>query len=296
MKKIFLLILALIIFGSFFAQENIQVKLKEKKFYTNEATAFVVEIPEAEYKTIIKAWAKYLKGNLKEKVIIENGEVSINNKFIPKIANDSIDINSYIKEYDGHIVLAVSFKLKGKYISEDSDEEVFYPTKNYVRNFAVNQYRKAVKEVLKTENDKFLKLDSDLKMLIQENDGLIEIIKQSEREIINSKDLIALNEMDMSSKVLQIQTQKEVVYKLINTPGDEQKEAKKVLKHIESDFKKLQKKNKSLYNKIVTLETKIRETRRKIEYNEKEQKFIKLDKEDQEYIVRKIEKKINRIK
>ena len=44
-------------------------------------------------------------------------------KFIPKVSNDSLDINSYIKEYDGHIVLSVAFRVNGTYISDDSDEE-----------------------------------------------------------------------------------------------------------------------------------------------------------------------------
>jgi len=296
MKKIYFLILALVSFNVLFSQEDIRVHIKDKKFYDNEAIAFVVEIPQAEYKTVIKSWSKYLKDSPKEKVIVENGEVSIKNKFIPKIANDSIDIISYIKEYDGHIVLAVAFKLKGKYISDASDEEVYYPTKNYVRRFAVEQYKKVVKDELKAEKAKYTKLETDLNMLIQANDKYHDIIKQSEREILNTKDQITLNEMDMSSKVLQIQTQKEVVYRLVNTPGDEQKEAKKILRQIEADFKKMQNKNKNLHNKIDNLEAKIRQAKRDIEKNEKEQKFIKLDKEDQEYKVRKIKKKLEGIK
>lgn len=295
MKNIFLLF-SLFVLNFGFSQETIKVKIKEKKFYDNNAIAFVVEIPQAEYKPIVKAWVKYLKSSLKEKIIIENGEVSITSKFIPKIANDSLDIISYIKEYDGHIILAASFKLRGKYISENSEEDVFYPTKNYVRNFAVEQYRKVVKDELRIERNKFSKLEADYNYLINANDRYIETIKESKREIIDIKDKIALNEIDMSSKVLQIQTQKEVVYRLVNTAGDEQKEAKKILKQIEGDFKKLQNRNKSLHNKIVNLETKIRQTNRTIENNEKEQKFIKLDKEDQEYIVRKIQKKLDRIK
>lgn len=295
MRNLILLFIATSFFGTISAQEEIKVLLKDKKFYDEEATAFVVEIPQAEYNTVLKSWIKYLKDSPKEKVIVENAEVSINKKFIPKIANDSIDINSYVKEYDGHIVLAVSFYLQGKYISDKSEEEIYYPTKNYVRNFAVEQYQKAVKEELKEETKKFEKMESELNSLIQANDKYIDEIKQAKREILTNKDLITLNEMDQSSKVLQIQTQKEIVYRLINTPGDEQKEAKKNLKKIEAEFNKMQNKNKSFHNKILNLETSIRQNERNIENNEKEQKFIKLEKDDQEYIVRKIQKKLDRI-
>lgn len=284
------------LFGNVLAQEDIRVLLKDKKFYDEKATAFVVEIPQAEYNAVLKSWTKYLKENPKEKVIVENAEVSIAKKFIPKIANDSLDINSYVKEYDGHIVLAVSFNLRGEYISDRSDEEIFYPTKNYVRDFAVEQYQNAVKDELKEETKKYEKMESDLNSLIHANDNYIDIIKQAKREILTNKDLITLNEMDQSSKVLQIQTQKEIVYRLVNTPGDEQKEAKKNLKKIEGDFTKMQNKSKTYHNKILSLETKIRQNNRNIENNEKEQKFIKLDKDDQEYMVRKIQKKLDRIK
>jgi hypothetical protein len=296
MRNLIIIFITTLLFGNISAQEDIRVLLKEKKFYDDEATAFVVEIPQAEYNTVLKSWTKFLKDNPKEKVIVENAEVSISKKFIPKIANDSLDINSYIKEYDGHIVLAVSFKLRGKYISESSEEEIFYPTKNYVRNFALAQYKKAVNLELKEEKRTYSKLDTDLNSLIHSNDNYIDAIKQAKREILTNKDLITLNEMDQSSKVLQIQTQKEIVYRLVNTPGDEQKEAKKNLKKIEADFKKMQNKNKTFHNKILSLETKIGVDNRNIENNEKEQKFIKLDKDDQEYMVRKVQKKLDRIK
>lgn len=296
MKNLIVFLITTILWGNISAQEDIIVLLKDKKFYDDEATAFVVEIPQAEYKTVLKAWTKYLKDMPKEKVLVENAEISINKKFIPKIANDSLDINSYVKEYNGHIVLAVSFKLRGKYISKNSEEEVFYPTKNFVRDFAVEQYQEAVKDELKEETRKHDKLDADLNVLIRANDNFIDEIKQAKREILTNKDLITLNEMDQSSKVLQIQTQKEIVYRLVNTPGDEQKEATKNLRKIEGDFKKMQNKSKSFHNKILSLETKIRVNKRAIENNEKEQKFIKLDKDDQEYKVRKVQKKLDGIK
>ena len=144
MKHSIAIFISFLLLGNISAQEDIRVLLKDKKFFDEEATAFVVEIPQAEYNTVLKSWTKHLKNSPKEKVLVENAEVAINKKFIPKIANDSLDINSYVKEYDGHIVLAVSFKMRDHYISEDSDEEVFYPAKNYVRNFAVEQYKKAV--------------------------------------------------------------------------------------------------------------------------------------------------------
>lgn len=296
MKKSIIIILALLTYSISFAQEDIVVKIKDKKFYDNEAVAYVVEIPQAKYKDVERAWPKYLKDNLKEKVISEDGQFSIYGKYLPKIANDSLDINSFIKEYEGQIVLAVSFRLNGKYISDDSDEEIHYPTKAYVRKFAVEQYQDAVKDELNEEQKKFDALDSDLKSLIKANDNYRDAIKQHKRDINTNKDLITLNEMDQSSKVLQIQAQKELIYKLVNAVGDEQKDAEKKLKEMEREFKQLQNKKDALANKIDNLESQIRKKEREIADNEKNQKILRLEKDDQEYMVRKIEKKLERIK
>lgn len=295
MKRYILLILLAFFFNVGFAQEEITVKIKDKKFYDNEAIAYVVEIPQAKYKDVERAWPKYLKDNMKEKVLEENGQFMILNKHLPKISNDSINVNSYLKEYAGHVILAVSFKLNGKFISDDSDDEVHYPTKEYVRNFAVVQYQSTVKDELNEEKKKFEALESDLKALINANDNDRDAIKQHKRDINTNKDQITLNEMDQSSKVLQIQAQKELVYKLVNSIGDEQKDAEKKLKEIERDFKQLQNKKDALANKIDNLEAQIRKKEREIIDNEKNQKLLRLEKDDQEYIVRKVAKKLERI-
>lgn len=294
-NSIILLFLSFFVANTTFAQEDIRVKIKDKKFYDNEAIAYVVEIPQAKYKDIERAWPKYLKDSPKEKVLEENGQFTIYKKYLPKIANDSLDINSFIKEYEGQIVLAVSFKLKGNYISDDSDEEVHFPAKAYVRKFAVEQYQKAVKDELNEEQKKFDKQAADLKTLISINDNFVDAIKQHKRDINTNKDQITLNEMDQSSKVLQIQAQKELIYKLVNSVGDEQKDAEKKLREMERDFKQLQNKKDALANKIDNIQAQIRKKEREIEDNEKNQKILRLEKDDQEYIVRKVAKKLERI-
>lgn len=296
MKKYIFTTLLVLIGFQLFAQEEIKVKLKDKKFYDTEAIAYVVEIPQAEHKTVERAWAKYLKSNRKETVIQENGLFTINKKYLPKISTDSIDITSYIKDYNQHIVLSVAFKLNEKYISDLSDDEIHYPALEYVRNFAVEQYQNAVKKELNEEKKKYTQLENELKALQSTNDKYNDEIVQLKNKIASTEDLVRLNELDQQSKVLQIQAQKEVVYKLTNSPGDEKKDAEKILKEIERDFNKLQSKKKSLLNKVSNMQAQIRSKKRLITENEKEQKLLGLEKDDQEYIYRKVEKKLERIR
>lgn len=296
MKHSIVLVLVLFFFNASFAQEEISVKIKDKKFYDAESIAYVVEIPQATYKDIERAWPKYLKDSPKEKVLEDKGLFSIEKKYLPKISIDSIDINSYIKEYDGHVILAVSFKLNGKYISDDSPDEVHFPTLEYVRAFAVAQYQNAVKDEINAEKKKFEQYQADFNNLVRENDFKQDAIKQAKRDILTNKDLITINELDQSGKIIQIQAQKDLTYKLVNSFGDEQKDAEKKLKEMERDFKQLQNKKDQLNSKIDNLQGQIRSNEREIIENEKKQKLLSLEKDDQEYVLQKLQKKLERIK
>ena len=64
MKYSILILLSILSLNLSFAQEDIRVKIKDKKFYDSEAPAYVVEIPQATFKQIERSWPKYLKNNL----------------------------------------------------------------------------------------------------------------------------------------------------------------------------------------------------------------------------------------
>lgn len=296
MKRTILSLLLVCFLITGYAQEDIRVTIKQKDFAVGNAPAFVVEIPQADFKSIEKAWEKLLKSETKAKVETQDGEIFILNKVYDKISADSIDIFGYVREYDNVCLLSACFRLNGRFISEDSDEELFYPAKKYIRDFAVEQYQIAVKNELNGEQKILKKLNAELARLESAKEGLIKEINAWERSILQKRDAITLNEMDQSDKVLQIQAQKEMILKLANAVGDEQDAAEKTLKSMEKDFKKLQKEHDNFHTQIDNLEASIRGHEKSIESNEKAQKLLKLDIEDQEYKTRKIQNKLDGIK
>ncbi|MEZ4977984.1 MAG: hypothetical protein R2772_01685 [Chitinophagales bacterium] len=293
--KFLLTLFTILATSSLFAQEEISVSLKLKSFALGEVPAFVVFIPQADYQKVIKSWEKYLKDTSKEKPLEKQGEIWMPNASCEKIAAVPLQLYSYIKEYDGEIMLVVAMDLEGNYISKDMDEEVYLPAKKFVRDFAVEAYKEAVKDELKEEEKILKKMEGERNSLMNSKEALVLENNQYERNIIATKDAITLNQLDQSNKVVQLQAQKEFVLKLANAGEEEKEEASKVQKELEKDFKKLQKANESLYQDIDNYELAIRENDIKIAKLGAEIKYIQLDIEDQTYKVRKVGEKLEKI-
>ncbi len=294
MKKLFSLFLFLP-FSFLLAQEDISVLLKDKSFSIGAVPSFVVFIPQASYDQVNKDWEKYLKQATKEKTTVENGEISISNKLYEKISPNPINIYSYVKEYDGEIMLVVAFDLNGEYISREMDEEIYIPTKKYVRDFAVESYQKAVEEELKEEEKALKKLQNQKNSLLNSKESILSSISQYERNIVTSKDAITINQIDQSNKIIQVQAQKDLVLKLANDGQTAQDDAEKILKELERDFKKMQNKSEGLYQEIDYNESEIRKQEIELAKIESEIKFIGLDIDDQTYKVRKVQQKLEGI-
>lgn len=283
-------------FSSLFAQEDLQVSMKLKTLSVGEVSSFVVFIPQAEYNNVVKDWERYLESGTKEKIINTQGEIIITDKLFEKISPTTINVFSYIKEYDGEIMLVAAFEIEGTFISRDMDEEIYLPAKKYIRDFAVLSYRAAVENELKEEEKKLKKLENQATSLISSKENLLYENNQYQRSILAKKDEITINQLDQSNKIIQVQAQKELVLKLANAGEAEKEEASQILKELEKDFKKLQKENEGLYQNINEIEIYIRENEIAMAKVDAEIKYLNLDKEDQAYHIRKVQEKLERIK
>ena len=293
--KYLILSYLLAVFGFLQAQEDINVVLKLKTLSQGDIPAFVTFIPQASYSQVQKDWEKYLKDDTKEKTLNQNGEIIILNKVYEKIAPGLLNIYSYIKEYDGEIMLVAALELNGTYISKEMDEEVYIPAKKFVRDFAVESYKMAVAEDFKDAEKELKKLESQKTSLQSSLETVLATISQYERSIVTKKDEISLNQLDQSSKVIQLQAQKELVLKLANAGEVVKEDAKKILKELEKDFKKLQNQNENFYQDIVYYESQMRQNEIDLGKAESEVKFKQLDIDDQAYKLRKIQQKLDNI-
>lgn len=292
-KSLFILFISVMI--SAHAQEEIVVTMKNKSFSIGEVPAFASFIPEASYISVSKAWEKYLEQETKENVSFENGEYIILSKAYEKVSSTPLNIYSYVKEYEGELLLVCAIQLNGEFISSAMDEEIYIPAKKYVRDFAVESYKNAVIDEINAEEKVLKKIDIEKSQLTLQKESILSSINQYERNNITKQDEITLNKLDLSNKVLQIQAQKEFVLQLANAGEDAQEEAEKVLKDMEKDFKKLQKANENLHEDIASNESHIRLKESSLKAIESQLKFLQLDIEDQEYKLRKLKQKLENI-
>ena len=287
--------LFLVLNVSSFAQVEVVVTLKNKSFSIGEVPAFVSVIPQGDYAQVKKDWERYLGKNTKEKPTEVKGEIIITNKEYEKISATALTIYSYLKEYDGKLMLACAFQLNEQFISREMDEETYLPAKKYLRDFVVETYKNAVSDQLKIEQKALKKLEVEKLRLMRSKESDLLEIKQLDRAILTKKDQTTLNKIDQSNKVIQMQAQKQLVLKLANAGEKEKDEAQKILKELERDFKKLQKQYEGLHQDINHKESYIRQSEVGIAKLEGEVKFIQLDIEDQGYKLRKIQQKLDGI-
>lgn len=279
-----------------YAQEEIVLTLKNKSFSIGEVSSFVTFIPQANFSQVVKDWDKYLSKDTKEKTFEQEGEIIILNKEYEKISPNPLNIYSYLKEYDGELLLVCAIQIGEEFVSREMDEEIYIPAKKFVRDFAVEAYQQAVAEELKEAEKELKKMEGQKTSLLSSRESIFFQINQYERNIITKKDEITLNKMDQSSKVIQLQAQKELVLKLANAGEEEKDEAEKIVKELEKDFKKLQKQNEGLHQDIDNNESYIRQSEIDLASVEGEIKFLQLDIDDQTYKVRKIQEKLDAIK
>jgi hypothetical protein len=293
--KSLLFVFNIFLIFSLIAQEELTVSMKPKSLSVGEVPAFVCLIPQASYEQVLKDWEKYLKEGSKEKPLLQNGEIIMLQKEYSKISPNLLNIYSYVKEYEGEILLVAAIQLPEGFISKEMDEEIYLPAKKMIRDFAVMSYQTAVKAELVEAEKALKKLENQQKMLFSKKEGILFEINQYEREIVVKKDLITLNQIDQSNKVVQIQAQKEYILKLANAGEAEKEDAVKILKELEKEFKKMQNENEGHYQAIDNFESLIRQSDIALAKVENEMKFAQLDIDEQAYLVKKIAQKLEGI-
>ncbi len=292
----------LIITQSLNAQQEITVKNEKINMSKGEQSAYIVEIPQAEYDNVLKSWSKTIRQNTKSKVDKGDHEVVIMETNIEEIYPTPINVYSSLIKSDSAIKLLAVFEMDSIIVfnyneSEKSvqDEKVHSHIKQFVRNFAVEEYQKAVEEELKVEEKKLKKLNKDLGDLLKQNENHHKDIKENEQKISHSEDAISSYEIDRERKLGEINTAKETIASVGDNP-ELLEQARDQLKALEKEKKgisnKLEKENKS----IVKSQSNIDQLNNDIEKNLQSQQLTKDMIVDQEGQVQAVKVKLSGIK
>lgn len=295
MKKLLLLFFLISNIGK--AQDTLKVEEMSRSFSLGARNAFVIEIPQPDYKKALSNWKNYLKKQSKRTLTEKNGEVALAKGPLMPVSGDSISIFSTLNAGETKLKLSVFFMMEdSSFLSSATNSEKSEAAIKFVRTFGVSEYKNAVNNELLEEQDKLKTLEKKVTALEEENEDLRKEIKDNERAISRKQDEIKSNEQEQELKSSSILDQKKRLNSFVGSE-DQRKNEEKILKQLNKEKSKLQDNKDSMLKKIDDLESDNRANEKKIALNNDEKiPEAKQLVTQQKSVVTNVETKLNNIK
>ena len=205
-----------------------------------------VLIPQTQQRDVQKDWVKYAAYQSKGKAIIVNGDNiqygAINKNISPSQFNISCRL---LGSNDGVRTTVWLTDVNSPQASTQLIGDRNTALQKYVRDFAVQEYRQAVLDEMKTEQQKQAAMESDLAKLVKAEERAEKMSEKNRFSIKESDDAMLVNNKDIQNTSAQIESQKGMVE---NTAADANatKGAKKTLSEMEDKKRDLEKRNETL--------------------------------------------------
>ena len=299
--SVFTVIAGILISYQASSQVPVEISGKIVTMSKGEQPAFIVEIPQASAENVEKSWMKLIRQNTKSKVSTENNEITILNTQIDAIYDKPINIYSAVYQVDSAVKIVSLFEIDSSFFSFDGDKEdmtyerIYRGIEHFLHDFAVTEYREVVEEELKAENKELKNLNSDLQKLVKQTETFQKKIKQNESDSLNAEAQISSLEIDKQRKQGEIDSKKE---SMSSIAGDKElhDEAKKHLKSLEKQRKKIEKEIDKLKANIVEYHSDNVELKRSILENNKQKEELLDEISKQQETVKKVNGKVENIK
>lgn len=288
-------------FTSYSKLEDTYIATPVLQMSKGEQQAILVKINNKDTEQVTKRWKKAMnpKGlkdafNQSPKVDKDRAEYHVTGVVIEEISGDTLEIYSTIYNEEDKTVITTFFERNGVFLSENNALPEFKAAQAYVREFAIDSYKNAIKEDIKNQDKIVSDLKGQLKKLDKDNLKNEKSIAKNTSEISTIESEIKINLADQSRFEEPISNQKGV---LLATTDDEAKKVEKAkLKELESDKKKLQKENKKMHSKIAKLKNEIDRYKNNISQNEASKELINSEISNYKQIKLQIEKKLRDMK
>jgi predicted nucleic acid-binding Zn-ribbon protein len=282
MKHLYpLLALLLLIPAGMRGQEPVTVTKDNLQFGSSTMPGYSVVIPETDYKTASKEWIKMLQSGTRSKVVEKGDEITIFGAKIKDISENPVNVYSRMNEMNQGVGLRMAVELeKDKYADDQSG------IREYLFDFAKNQYLDVAKNQLDSEKKKLRDLESDLSSLQKEQSRM-------EKSIASDKQILAEENKKLES------LNNEMAY-ISDTTGTEVQgmgaKDPDQLKDLEKQRKKASREIKSGESRVSKAEKEIADFEAELPRNANNQESAKQKVKEQEEIVRQFESKYETIK
>jgi prefoldin subunit 5 len=276
-------------------QKPIKVLEDSVQFGNYLYPGFNVTIPEADYDRALKNWVKVQETGTKSKVQTENGEMTIFGAIIKEVSPAPVNIYSRLMNEDTLSRLLVAIELKkDQYVEPASGDIQLTSAKNFLKEFAKEQYIDFIKDELAAEEKILRDLNRELSSL-ESSKAKSQRTAKNKRNDINDeheKLLVKNNELSLLSNEI-INKNNEMMAMPVGAGRDAMSAQ---IKDLEKRRKKLQKEISKGENRISKAKSAINQADRAIPRNEDEQAVMKSKIEAQHAVVQKFIDKLNTVK
>jgi chromosome segregation ATPase len=277
------------------AQKPILVSEDSINIGKNRLPALTVNIPEANYEKTLKSWTKELQSGTKSRLVTENSEMTIFGAKIKEVSPNPINVYSKLVNLDSMLKLTVVFELKkDQYIERATGESDLTKAKNYLKEFARNQYIDLVKGQIDAEDKKLRDIQRELSSLEKDKSSLQKSIQSNNKDIASEKNNILVLNNELATVSAELVEQNIQLSSI--SEGPVQKEKSDYIKGLEKRKKEALKSIEKSQNKIDKANNEIDKANLEISRNERMQTEVMDKIAKQEAVYQQFVDKLKKIK
>jgi len=278
------------------AQNALEVQTEAQPTAPNAQAIFFVDIPQAKQADVEKDWLKYVGKRSKGRSSDNNGQHIQLGAVNKNISAEPFDVNSKVVGTPGGVRLSAWLTRNNfPFIEKESVIGQDLAVKKYLRDFAVDQYRCAVKDELKAEQSMLKGMEKSLRALEKSGDRSGRTVSSNERSKERTGKAMETSKTDIEQKSARIEGQKDMLDATASDPNAS-KGANKTMDEMKSDRKDLQKLHESQGEDLDDLNADTRKAERQVATSLQDQVTMQAQIDAQRAQVNAVQAKLNAIK
>lgn len=211
-KKITFLLLAILPYLGF-AQKELKITEQEKEMSMGARNAYVVDIPQAKLKDVISDFKKYIKKDAKGKSNEDKGEISMLGAVNKNISSMPFNVFGRFVESSEGVTVSIWVADGENFVSSKATPDKSVAVSKYLKDFAIEQYKQAVKDELEKEKEKAKAEQKILEGFAKDQKKAESNIEDHKAEIANREKKIKEEEANIGTAKANQEKQKDVIAK-----------------------------------------------------------------------------------
>jgi len=278
------------------AQDALLVEIESQPSASNAQSIFFVDIPQATQAKVEKDWIKYVGKRSKGRASVSSGQHIQLGAVNSNISAEPFDVNSKVVGTPNGVRLSAWLTRNNlAFVEKESIVGQDLAVKKYLRDFALDQYRCAVKDELKAEQSKLKDMEKSMRALEKSGDRSGRAVSSNERSKERTGKAMETSKTEIDQKSARIEGQKDMVDATASDPNAN-KGANKTLNEMKDERKDLEKLNESQGKNMDDLDVGTRQAERQVALSLQGQVAMQANIDAQRAHVNAVQAKLNSIK